>query len=65
MLMATQPPATVVGVLAFLLAVDIIAALLQYRERKVRRQPLLTDDWLCFVSLFLAFGLAATTFIGT
>jgi hypothetical protein len=43
---------------------DIIVVLLRYQARKIRRQPLMADDWLCFASLLLAFGLASTIFIG-
>jgi hypothetical protein len=56
--------APVVGTTSSLLALDIVVVILRYQARKMKRQPLMADDWLCFVSLLLASGLATTIFIG-
>ncbi|CAI6339177.1 unnamed protein product [Periconia digitata] len=64
MLISTQSPGTVVGVTAFLIALDIAVVVMRYYAKRLRQQPLKTEDWFCFVSLILAMGLAAVLFIG-
>ncbi|KAH7089927.1 hypothetical protein FB567DRAFT_521873 [Paraphoma chrysanthemicola] len=64
MLMATQSPATVVAVTAIMLTCDVFVVSLRFLARRQRRQPLQADDWLCFASLILSFGLSITLFIG-
>jgi hypothetical protein len=51
MLMATQSPTTVLVVTAVMLALDIVAVALRIAARRQRRQPLLADDWFCFLAL--------------
>lgn len=64
MLMPTQSPATVVGVTAALLVLDIVAVALRFIARRTRSQSLKADDWLSFVALLLTCGISVTLFVG-
>ena len=55
---------TIIGVLTFLLVLDVIAVVLRFYTRRGLRQKLQADDWLMVPIVIGTFGCAACLFHG-